>query len=480
MKRIVVSIFVAAFALCALPPVFAAKALVRLEGVSAEQIRQMAARGDDIAKAGPGFVEVVLDEKQQAELAKTKKAHAKLIPDLDAYVAKVVANQRRGEQYYTFETMAAQLEAWAKQYPNICRLESIGKSCEGREIWALKVSDKPELDEKEPAVLVMGAHHAREWMSFEVPMATIKGLIEGYGKDEQLTKLVDERETWFVPMVNPDGVAYTQKSKYWRKNRRKNKDGSYGVDLNRNYGYKWGNTGSSNSGNSDTYHGPNAFSEPESCAIRDLAAREKFAASVSFHSYSELILFPFGYAYNVPTPDHDLLAKLAGEMSKFNRYTPENSADLYPAMGDSDDYLYGTEKILAFTFELGQTFIPPAAEIKEMNALNVPAIFHLIDKAGTYGLVTPAGQETIPALGTRTAVAALADLSTVAMNNDQAAKALTKLQNELAARIAGEQAQGLTSTVEAVRSGARAPVVQAVLQEAAQRASFDALHNAAR
>jgi hypothetical protein len=238
----------------------------------------------------------------------------------------------------------------------------------------------------------MGANHAREWTSFEVPMESLKQYLEGYGKDERLTKLVNGREVWFVPMVNPDGVAFSQnKTRYWRKNRR-NVDGrAFGVDLNRNYGYKWGNVGASSSPTSDTYHGTGPFSEPETTAIKELAEKEKFQASVSFHSYSELNLYPFGYGYNIPCDDTPVLKKLANEMSQFNKYTSKNSAELYPAMGDSDDWLYGANKTLAFTVELGREFIPPATEIAEQNRRNVPAVLHLIDKAGVYAVNTPSG-----------------------------------------------------------------------------------------
>jgi carboxypeptidase T len=319
------------------------------------------------------------------------------------------------------------MKKWAEEYSHICRLESIGKSIEDRDIWALKLSDNPELDEPEPAALIMGMHHSREWPSVEVPMATIKLLLEEYGHNEKFTELVNSREIWFVPIVNPDGFIYSQEqSRYWRKNRRKNSGGTYGVDLNRNYGYQWGNVGASSSGYSDTYHGTGPFSEPESQAIRDFALRERFQASISFHTYSELILFPFGYGYNVPNPDRKVFEKMASDMAEFNKYRPQNSAELYPAMGDCDDYLYGELKVLSFTFELCRTFIPSASQIDQVNSLNVPAVLYLIEKAGTYGLISPSGDdEIVENLEFNDALAALTDIvmlfdreNNIAMRNE--------------------------------------------------------------
>ena len=388
------------------------KSLVRVKKLTSKQITALVQKGYDIAKEGDGFAEIVIEKSRIKEFLDMGHPVKVVIDDLDRYIRNVQAAQTKSDRYYTYDTASAQLHKWADEYGSICRIESIGKSFEGRDIWALKVSDNPEKDEAEPAALIMGLHHAREWPAVEVPMATIKKLLEEYSVDPEVKKLVDSREVWFVPIVNPDGLVYSQeKSKYWRKNRRKNSNGTYGVDLNRNYGYEWGNVGASNSPSSDTYHGTGPFSEPEACAIRDLALRENFQASISFHTYSELILYPFGYGYNIPNPDQKVFVKMAGDMARFNDYRPQNSADLYPAMGDSDDYLYGDRKMLSFTFELCTTFIPSASQIDGFNTDNVPAVVYLIDKAGTYGLVPSSGDEELIAnLDFDSGVGAIKDL----------------------------------------------------------------------
>lgn len=371
------------------------KSLVKVKKLSNAQIQKLAADGYDIARRGVDFAEIVIDKEEiNSFVAKGHPVNI-VIEDLDAYVLGVQKKQTKNEAYYTYNSMESKLKNWSEKYSDICRLESIGKTHEGRDIWALKISDNPEVNEPEPAALLMGAHHAREWPSVEVPMATAQKLLEEYSSSEEIKSLVDNREIWIVPMVNPDGVVYSmEKSRYWRKNRRDN-GGTFGVDLNRNYGYQWGNVGASNSGSSDTYHGTGPFSEPEAVAIRDLALREHFQASISYHTYSELVLYPFGYGYNIPNPDVKVFTKMAGDMARFNGYRPKNSAELYPAMGDSDDYLYGDLKVLSFTFELCTTFIPPASQIKTVNELNVPAAIYLIEKSGTYGLVTPAASEEV-------------------------------------------------------------------------------------
>ena len=386
------------------------KSLVRIGNITKADLTQMSNKGVDVTKVGSNYAEAVINKKDITEYKKSGHSIKYIIKDLDAYVANVQKAQTKGAEYYTYKTMSSQLKAWAKQYPNICRVESIGKSWENRDLWAIKISDNPNKNEAEPAALIMGDHHAREWPSVEVPMAAAKKLLEGYGKDKEMTRLVNTREIWIVPMVNPDGMTYSQtKSRMWRKNRR-NLGDAYGVDPNRNYSYKWGNVGASSYHGSDTYHGEKPFSEPETRAIRDLATREHFQGSISFHTYSQLILYPYSYTSSVHAPDEKVLKQLATDMSKFNHYKPELSAGLYPAMGDSDDFLYGTFKTLSFTFELCNTFIPRYSQIPDVIAKNVPAVMYLIDKCGTLALTTPTGtKDLIDNLDLRDSLSALSD-----------------------------------------------------------------------
>ncbi len=460
--------------------VFAIDSLVRFEGVNKAQIIAMANKGVDIARVGDGFVEIVVNQTEMKKVARQHPKYNVLIADLDKYIAGIMSAQRASAapQYFTYDTMVETLKGYVAAKPTLCKLESIGKSCEGRDIWALKISKNVNADEKEPRVLIMGAHHSREWISVEVPMATLKALVEGYGTDERLTRLVDTREIWFVPMVNPDGVTYSQtKERYWRKNRRKNSDGSYGVDPNRNYGYQWGGAGTSNSPGADTYRGPSAFSEPETQAIRDFATKMRFSADITFHSYSELILYPWSYASGVTNPDQAVFAKFAGEMAAFNKYTPQESCDLYPSSGDTDDFMYGQLKSLSFTFELARTFIPQPSEIANICAANVPAVLHLIDKAGTYGLITPQGAQNISELDTPSAVAALNDLAAFAKNHDAASASLEAVQKVLARRVLAEEVAGKDSTLRAIEKAPAGQAVTSTLKLVAQRRKFEQVHS---
>ena len=457
------------------------KSLVRLCGLSRAQQQKIFSQGFDLPRVSKSSVEAVLTQEEIQKFRNDGVKVVQLIADLNKYIEKVAKTQTKGVEYYTYDKMTQQLQNWATQYEKIARLKSIGKSFEGREIWAMKVSDNPDLDEKEPAALIMGAHHAREWISVEVPMAALKEYLEGYGKDEKLTQLVNEREVWFIPMVNPDGVTYSQTNyQYWRKNRRKIDSRNFGVDLNRNYGYKWGNTGSSNSPSSDVYHGTGPFTEPETQAIKELSEKEHFQAHISYHSYSELVLYPFGYDYDVPCPDTSTLRKLAGEMAKFNKYTPENSADLYPVMGDSDDWGYGANKTLAFTIELATSFIPPASEIEGINKINVPAVFHLIDKSGTYGLTTPSGDLSMAkALDFQTALDAVVDGTALQLdtkNQDlkvQIGDRLLAIGKRLAELVAADQAAGKTDSIEKIR---KTPQAGFVLKLISTKLTFDRIY----
>lgn len=483
MRRIFVS------AICSIAILFSSAAfaqtqsLVRVDKLTKAQISKLAAQGIDIPKIGSGFAEMVIDGDQIKSLVTKGHPVKILIDDVDGYIKKIQVKQTKNSAYYTYTTMEATLKGWTKKYSSICTLESIGKSHEGRDIWALKISDNVQVNEPEPAVLFMGAHHAREWPSIEVPMATARKLLEEYETNIEIKNLVDNREIWFVPMVNPDGIVYSmEKSRMWRKNRCPNANGSFGVDLNRNYGYEWGNVGASSSSSSDTYHGTGPFSEPESKAMRDFASREKFQASISYHTYSELILYPFGYGYNVPNPDRKVFAKMASEMARFNGYTPKNSAELYPAMGDADDFFYGQLKMLAFTFELCSTFIPAATEIKTVNELNVPAALYLIDKCGTYGLVTPAARdELIEALSLDSSIAAIADNvdlfgkeGNIAMRNE-ALKQLEKICQRAATLVYEDLKAGSSSEWQKLKN---IPQAKLAISFVRNRVLFDSAHGA--
>ena len=269
--------------------------------------------------------------------------------------------------YYTFTEVVAELDEMRSLFPALISVkQSIGNSIEGRTIWMVRISDNPDVDESEEEVLYTALHHAREPQSMATVIYFMWHLLENYGSDPNVTFLVQNREMYFVPVVNPDGYVYNETTNpngggLWRKNRRNNGGGIFGVDLNRNYGYKWGfdNNGSSPNPSSDTYRGTAAFSEPETRVIRNFAIGHNFTRALNYHSYFNVLVFPWGYLPNFFTPDHALFTAFAQDMTQFNHYaygTPNQKVG-YVANGDANDWFYGEQvaknKVIAFTTEVG-------------------------------------------------------------------------------------------------------------------------------
>lgn len=298
--------------------------------------------------------------------------------------------------YHNYSEMLERLSSLTAEHSQISRLFSIGKSKEGRDIWAVRISGNLEQAGSLPAAIFMGGHHAREHLSVELPIFYIEYLLTEYAKgNARIQGLVDGRDIHIIPMVNPDGAEYdisTGKYKMWRKNRAVNDDGSYGVDLNRNYGFGWGGSGASTDPTHDTYRGPQAFSEPESLAIKNYVEQnENITVLLSFHTYSQLILYPWGHVYDSIAVEKDKLVHetMAQKMAEWNGYTPQQSSELYVASGDTTDWSYGEHKIISFTFELdpGSSgwgsggFYPGAGVISQVQRKNLEPVLYLIEYA---------------------------------------------------------------------------------------------------
>jgi carboxypeptidase T len=309
-------------------------------------------------------------------------------------------------EYHTYLELEADLEALARAHPDIAQLSTLGLTLESRKIFALKISDNAAQDEDEAEILFLGCHHAREWISVEVPFLLASYLLENYPGDPRVRRAVDRSEIWIVPLVNPDGLEYSIRYyRYWRKNRRLNPDGSFGVDLNRNYGYGWGydDSGSSPVPSSDIYRGSAPFSEPETRAVRDLFEQRQFRALISYHSFSQVILYPWGYI-NVPTDRDALHMSLASAMSSLieavnGRFYSfgESSTSLYLTNGDMTDWAFGVAAIPAYTIELPPIdelaggFFNAEKDIQPIFKENLPAALYLIDWAISDFGASPAG-----------------------------------------------------------------------------------------
>ncbi len=315
--------------------------------------------------------------------------------------------------YRTFDEIVLTMDTLTALNPAICSEKfSIGQTIEGREMWVMKISDNVTVDEDEPESFFDAAIHAREVITPAVVLETMRTLIEGYGVDPYLTDLVDNREVWFMPCFNADGYAYNEYIEpgglgMWRKNRRDNGDGSFGVDLNRNFHYAWGydDDGSSPIPDDPTYRGTGPASEPETQNYMTFVESRNFITHINIHSYSNLILWPYGYDYDLYSPDHDLYTYMGDSMATFNGYTPMVSWGLYPANGVTTDWMYGEQstkdKIFSFTFEIGSysdNFWPPTYRIPQLVAENIPCLLYLIDiSANPYQVAPPLAPEWVMA-----------------------------------------------------------------------------------
>jgi PKD repeat protein len=280
--------------------------------------------------------------------------------------------------YLKYNEMLAELDAMVQQYPNLITAKapiSTFLSHENRPIYHVKISDNPNVDENEPKALYTAIHHAREPMSLMETIFFMWYVLENYGTNEEITYLVNQTQLFFVPCINPDGYVYNETTNpngggMWRKNRRNNGGGVYGVDLNRNYGYGWGTTGTSTNMSNDTYCGTAPYSEPEVQAMRWLVQNHKFVSAFNAHTYARSILFPIGTTTAEFADHHDYFQAETNHMAQFNGYTAMKSSLLYQASGDSDDYMYKMDigvgvkdTMFVHTPEVGTAFWQPSSEI---------------------------------------------------------------------------------------------------------------------
>jgi len=301
------------------------------------------------------------------------------------------------EGYHTYAEVAAATKAAADAHPAIATRFSIGKSYQGRELWAMKISDNVGTDESEPEVLYDGGHHADEHMGVEMALRIMRWLVDGYGTDQRITNIVNGREIWIIFLVNPDGAEYdiaNGRFHYWRKNRQPTPGSSYiGTDLNRNYGYRWGGGGRTSSNPAAiTYRGPSAFSAPETRAVRDFLAsrvvdgRQQIRTHITFHEAGRLVMWPYGYTYtNVPADmtiqDHRALVSIGRVMAASNGYKPEQASDLYITSGTTRDYAYGVYRIFSYTFELSNRDYMDDSLIASETGRNRNAVLYLAERA---------------------------------------------------------------------------------------------------
>ena len=330
-----------------------------------------------------------------------------LFPLIDAYQNHnndVFETSPRYE-YYTYDKMTNLLINLSDDFSDIMTLTSLGKTYEGRDIWMVKLSDNPDVEEDEPGVLLMGAHHGNEKPSYEVLIFFINHILNTYDKDhidndndglvnedpfdgvdndkdgfidedpseEQVKNAIDNTQFYIIPMVNPDGVESE-----WRKNRAPNYgyDGtsdeitSYGVDLNRNYGYMWNivNFFPENyylewitNDESWTYRGEEPFCENETKAVKSFVESHDISISLSYHDYGEWMIFPWMHS-SQHTPHESLFRSIGKGIAEINDYELKIFGQygsreyfiprLQGTPGSSENWLYGEHEIIAYTVEL--------------------------------------------------------------------------------------------------------------------------------
>ena len=306
-------------------------------------------------------------------------------------------------QYHNYAEMNSDINALVAAHPTIARKTSIGTSFEGRDMPIVKISDNVATDEDEPEILFNAHQHAREHLTVEMALYLIHQFVDLYGTDTRITNLVNSREIWIVPDMNPDGGEYdiaTGSYRSWRKNRQPNSGSSnVGTDLNRNWSWQWGCCGgSSSSTGSETYRGTAPFSAPETQRLRDfvlsrvVGGKQQIKINIDFHTYGQLVLWPYGYTTANTAPGlaidaQSTYATIGNQMAATNGYTPEQASDLYIADGVVIDWMWGNQGIFSYTFEMYPTssgaggFYPPDEVIGRETSRNREAVLMLSEIA---------------------------------------------------------------------------------------------------
>lgn len=400
------------------PPSPAAEAAAADEAIKQYEIRMHATSATRTALARTG---VTIDESDSesvvvsADPAQAKKLRALgydptplgAVPDRTVNgVIEPFDFPTADSRYHNYAEMTSEINTVIAANPGLVSQRVIGTSYQGRNMVAIKISDNVATDENEPEVLFTHHQHAREHLTVEMALYLLKELTSDYGTDSRVTNLVNSREIWIIPDLNPDGGEYdvaTGSYRSWRKNRQPNSGSTaVGTDLNRNWAYRWGCCGgSSSSPSSDTYRGSAAESAPEVRVVanfvrsRVIGGTQQIKAGIDFHTYSELVLWPFGYTTADTTTgmtldDRNAFATVGQKMAASNGYTPEQASDLYITDGSIDDWLWGTYKIFSYTFEMypssssGGGFYPPDEVIDRETSRNRDAVLQLLENADCF------------------------------------------------------------------------------------------------
>ncbi|OYT71886.1 MAG: hypothetical protein CFK48_03670 [Armatimonadetes bacterium CP1_7O] len=333
-------------------------------------------------------VDVCLSPEEQWALRKAGYTGEVLIKDVGALIRQQQTDFTPQDgnlftRYLTLDEIYAAMRQLADQNPRLVQMFEIGRSFENRPIYALRLTKDPRrarVYRDRPQVVLNAMQHAREWITPPTLLYLAQRLISEYQTDMRVREYLDRLEIYLVPVVNPDGYVYTHTTqRLWRKNRRYNGRNAwgqpiYGVDLNRNWSYGWGGAGSSGNPSSDTYRGTAPFSEPETYYLsRWMLSLPLLRAHVDVHSYSQLILWPWGFTADLP-PFNAVFERvgLAMQAAIFSVHGQNYAAGpiattIYLASGGMTDWVFGVRGALSFTYELRDTgqygFLLPPEQI---------------------------------------------------------------------------------------------------------------------
>ncbi len=361
------------------PPVYSKVQINLGENSNVQTLVDLGIAVDHVHKHGHNSIDLVVDENEISLLENSSIEFQILIPDLAANFEQMwlasrnnLVNANCGLEhfdegsmgsYHSYDDMIEHISLMQTEFPALVKVMEVGKSVEDRTVYAVKISDNVDTDEStnEGVVYYDALTHAREPMGLETHLYYMWWLLENYGTDEEATYLLDHRELYFIPIVNPDGYVYNQTTNpngggFWRKNRRDNGGGCFGIDLNRNYDNEWGNTiGASPNPCDDRYHGTAPFSEPETQNVRDFVAQIQPSIAFSCHTYSDVFLCPNAFDNNLV--DYETYADYSSEFipQGYGGYGTWEMMIGYFGAGTTQDYL-NQEGIIAWTPEIGHSF----------------------------------------------------------------------------------------------------------------------------
>jgi hypothetical protein len=288
--------------------------------------------------------------------------------------------------YQTVEQIYADMKALAAAHPTFIEYVEFGQSLETRQgkanrpIAALRITTRR--DAGLPAIRLGAGVHARELAPVAIMTRFAHALADGYGKDAVITKLVDTKDIWIVPLQNPDGRARVDQGEaMWRKNTRHDTNAPDGVDCNRNADDHF-QQGTADP-RAEDFRGTAPFSEPESQAIRDLTKKQPFDISLDMHAYGGMVLWPPGYDTS-HTQDEASFRRIGEALAKRLGYRSGTIArTVYPTFGDTATWEYTTHGTLAFGAELDcGSFSPAHSEVDRQWTQWKPVLLDLVDQTG--------------------------------------------------------------------------------------------------